>query len=55
MKPWWKSRTIWLNILATAAPLLQPVFSLSTYASLLVLIAVANVILRYDTEQPIGK
>ena len=51
MKKWWKSRTFWLNIatLGVAQALQQ-----DSPEQLAQILAVANVILRFFTHQPIG-
>lgn len=64
-KPWWKSKTIWFNALATAAgvaevmaqnlPILQAVLPPGVGAGLAVGVPVANVILRTITTQAINR
>ena len=62
-KPWWKSKTIWFNALATIAggfevvaqnlPVLQAVLPPGTGAALAVVVPVANVVLRAVTKSAI--
>ena len=64
-KPWWKSKTIWFNVLAllsaffTGANEFLHVLEVSldpkTYAIVGFLVAVANITLRNITTQTIGK
>lgn len=51
MKSWWKSKTFWLNIatLGVASALDQPSTPVVTQC-----LAVANIVLRFITHQPIG-
>ena len=51
MKPWWKSKTFWLNlaVLGVASAVEQP--NPEIVAQVL---AVANIVLRFITNQPIG-
>jgi len=60
MKPWWKSKTLWLNTILAATTiaeanlgLLQSQFGLSTYLVLLSFAAALNAALRFVTSQPI--
>ena len=52
MKKWWTSRTFWLNIatLGVASAMQE-----NSPAQLAQVLAVANVILRFFTHQPIGR
>ncbi len=57
MKKFWKSRTIWVNALALTAIAAQlvaneEIISIEAQASVL---AIANVLLRFDTDEPIGR
>lgn len=62
-KPWWKSKTIWFNALATVAggvevvaqnlPVLQAVLPPGTGAALAVAVPVVNVVLRAVTKSAI--
>ncbi len=59
-KPWWKSRTLWLNIvvLALAAAeaklqILQPVLKVDVYTWLSFVLPLLNVALRSVTAQPL--
>jgi hypothetical protein len=54
-KDWWLSRTVWVNLLAFAAFMTQAVtgqdlLNIETQA---VIIAVLNIILRFQTSDPI--
>lgn len=59
MKPWWKSKTVWFAFLTGA------VASLNAFASgvtdpqalnaIIALVAVANLLLRFVTTQPLGE
>ena len=50
-KPWWKSKTFWLNIatLGVASAVEQP-----NPAALGQVLAVANIVLRFFTHLPLG-
>jgi hypothetical protein len=50
-KPWWKSKTFWLNIatLGVASAVEQP-----NPEALGQVLAVANIVLRFFTHQPLG-
>ena len=51
MKRWWKSKTFWLNM----APLgVAQAMQQDSPEQLAQILAVANVILRFFTHQPIG-
>jgi len=54
-KPWYKSKTVWFNILVTGSTVLSGVvgFIPTTYAGTIVAINVVNVILRAVTNGPI--
>lgn len=61
MKPWWHSRTLWLNalVLALAAAeahvkLLQPVLRVDVYQLLAFTLPVLNALLRVLTTQPLA-
>ena len=64
MKPWYKSKTVWFNILtiggAVAAglggvlPALGPILSVKTYQLLLFGVGVLNLLLRALTTGPIN-
>jgi len=51
MKAWWKSKTFWINLasLGVAAALDEP-----NGATMAQILAVANLILRFFTSQPVG-
>jgi len=55
-KPWYKSKTVWFNVLVTASTVLSGVvgFIPSTYAGAIVAVNVANVVLRAITNGPIN-
>lgn len=60
MKPWWKSKTLWVNIvvavlatLEAATGLLQPYLPAHWYVAVAVGLPVVNVILRVITTQGI--
>jgi len=58
MKPWFKSRTIWFNLLVvfTAGAMLSGYTPDTQVTETAVsLVAIANVILRFVTSQKIGK
>ena len=52
MKKWWKSRTFWLNIatLGVAQALQQ-----DSPEQLAQILAVANLVVRFFTSEPIGR
>lgn len=52
-KPWYRSRMIWLNIIVAGMGSLLGTGVLPAWAMALVtvLVAMGNVILRYDTDQ----
>lgn len=54
-KPFWKSRTIWLNVLAAVALFVQQqfgyVFSVELQGLVLMIL---NLILRFQTDSPIS-
>lgn len=59
-KPWWESKTIWLNLAAgvlavadTATEALRPVLPPEAMGGILAAVAVANVVLRAITGQPV--
>ena len=57
-KDWWKSKTIWINLLALAGSFLVTggVVDPSKWTDLSAqIILLANIILRFDTDSPIGK
>lgn len=60
MKAWWKSKTIWFNLIMAVLSsleatfhLLQPIFGSSLYGVGAVFVAVVNAGLRVVTSQPI--
>jgi hypothetical protein len=60
-KPWWKSKTLWLNLIAAALialeaefSLLQPLLPGNVYAYFAVVLPVANALLRVITVAPIA-
>lgn len=59
-KPWWKSKTLLLNLLAAALLAAEPQFHLlqsvlpgNVYAVLAIALTVANAMLRVVTSQPV--
>ncbi len=61
-KPWWQSRTLWLNAvvacliaLEMSFPLLQPLLPGNVYAWFGVVLAVGNSMLRIVTTQGLSK
>jgi uncharacterized membrane protein len=61
VKPWWTSKTIWLNIITLAMAMLtfladQPWYAAhkDAAAATLTIIGVLGIILRFMTNQPIG-
>lgn len=60
-KPWWQSKTIWLNLISALLialelkfDLLQPLLPSNVYAWLAVAITVANGVLRVVTSAPVA-
>lgn len=60
-KPWWKSKTLWLNAIAAAlvaleanTGLLRPLLPVSLYTALAVALPVANALLRVVTTQALS-
>ena len=59
-KHWWASKTIWLNLLAIVAIILNSLFGveLDTEAQVALatgILAVLNIILRTVTSRPVGR
>ena len=56
MKAWWKSRTIWVNVLGGAVEVGQLLGQLQVVppGTVAMALAVANIVLRRMTSQPIG-
>jgi len=59
-KPWWQSRTLWVNALAAGlvaleagTGMLQPVLPVNFYTALAVLLPAVNAVLRVVTSQAI--
>ena len=59
-KPWWKSRTLWLNLLVLVLAaveaklqLLQPVLKVDVYTWLSFVLPLLNLVLRTVTAQPL--
>lgn len=54
-KDWWQSRTVWVNLLAFSAFMVQAVtgHEFLTVEAQAVVIAVLNIVLRFDTSSPI--
>lgn len=60
-KPWWRSRTLWLNALVlmaaaaeTRLQLLQPLLPLNVYSLVAFGLPLLNVLLRLVTQQPLS-
>lgn len=61
-KAWWRSRMLWLNVLAAAlvaleetTGVLQPLLPVNFYAALAVALPVANAMLRVITSKAITR
>lgn len=61
-KPWWKSKTIWFNIvvaglvaLEASFSMLQPILPVNTYGILTTVLAVGNAILRVISKTQLTK
>lgn len=55
IKAWWRSRTFWVNILALIAFIINHFVGYQLPAEIITMIlAVLNIILRFDTTTPIG-
>lgn len=61
MKPWWQSKTVWLNFVATIVagltafvPQLQPLMTTQNFALFSLGVGLANVALRFITTQALG-
>ena len=56
-KPWWKSRTVWLNVIGAIMSSIELYMGMFPYPwmgpSLLLAFNIANVILRFDTDEGI--
>lgn len=62
-KPWWKSKTIWFNVLTIGGavvagavgllPTLQPLLSPQVYSITLFVVGMVNVVLRVITDKGI--
>jgi hypothetical protein len=62
MKKWWKSKTLWLNVLLAAGTaaeanmgLLRDQFGPQAYLVIISVAAAANAFLRFVTSQPLEK
>lgn len=60
-KPWWRSRTLWLNVLVllaaaaeTRLQLLQPLLPVNVYSLVAFGLPLLNVLLRVVTQQPLS-
>ena len=60
-KPWWRSKTLWFNLLCTLAAaaeagmgLLQPALPVNAYAVLVFTLVVGNAGLRFVTTQALA-
>ena len=56
-KPWWKSKTLWFNIVSVLVWSAQGMSGITCIPDdvLITIIAVGNAVLRVITNQPIGK
>lgn len=57
MKPWYKSRAVWFNVIVAAAGALVAIPNLLPawgYAIATVIVAVVNVLIRFDTDTAIA-
>lgn len=61
MKPWWKSKTLWLNFVATTVagltafvPQLQSLMTPQNFALFSLGVGMVNVMLRFITSQALG-
>ena len=61
-KPWWESKTIWLNVAVgvlavadTVTEALRPVLPPEAMGGVLAAVAVANVVLRAVTGAPVAR
>ena len=54
-KDWWTSRTVWVNLLAFSAFMVQALtgHEFLTVEAQAVIIAVLNIVLRFDTDSAI--
>ncbi|HQO29573.1 MAG TPA: hypothetical protein PKY22_08625 [Accumulibacter sp.] len=60
MKPFWKSKVLWFNLLAAGLTaleanfnLLQPIVPVDVYGTGVVVVSVVNAVLRILTAQPL--
>jgi hypothetical protein len=64
VKPWYKSKTMWLNIATVGGavvggvvgliPTLQPLIDPTTYSVTMFIVGLANIVLRSITDTAIG-
>jgi len=64
VKPWYKSKTMWLNIATVGGavvggvvgliPTLQPLLDPTTYSVTMFIVGLANIVLRSITDTAIG-
>ena len=61
MKPWWESKTIWVNLAAAFlvsveafTGVLQPILPIPLYETIAAVLPLANSILRMITTKPIA-
>lgn len=54
-KDWWKSRTVWVNLLAFSAFMVQAVtgHEFLTVEAQATVVAILNLILRFDTDSAV--
>lgn len=53
-KPWWQSKTLWVNIVMVAAVFFPPIKELLTEEVIVTIMGVVNSILRFFTKKAIG-
>lgn len=60
-KPWWESKTIWLNVLVgvvgvveASTDVLKPLLPADVVGGLVTAVALANVVLRAVTKTPVA-
>ena len=54
-KIWWKSRTVWLNIVASIAFMIQTMTGFPVPIEVQgYLVAILNLVLRFDTKTAVG-
>lgn len=54
-KPWYASKTIWINILAVLAGVMASIQGLVEIGAPITILGIVDIILRVVTKQPLGK